>query len=94
MWKTRRHFQRSEPNPSTNLSSGTDAKQTFEQCCGSGFASGSVGSLIFWPPGSATGSVSHKYGSASRSGRQRYRSEDPHPHPDPYQNVTDPQHCL
>ncbi len=31
--------------------------------------------------GSASGSVSHKYG-----------SEDPHP--DPYQNVTDPQHCL
>jgi hypothetical protein len=33
---------------------------------------------VFGPPGSASGTV-----------RQRYGSEDP----DPYQNVTDPQHC-
>ncbi len=38
------------------------------------------GSYVFWPPGSASGSVS-----------QRYGSEDPHP--DPCQHVTDPQHC-
>jgi hypothetical protein len=31
-------------------------------------------------------------GSASGSVSQRYGSEDPDPHPDPYQNVTDPQH--
>jgi hypothetical protein len=37
------------------------------------------GSVSFEPPGSASGSVSQKYG-----------SEDPDPHP--YQNVTDPQH--
>jgi hypothetical protein len=30
------------------------------------------------------------FGSGSVS--QRYGSEDPHP--DPYQNVTDPQHCI
>jgi hypothetical protein len=41
------------------------------------------GSVCFKPPGSASGSVT-----------QRYGSEDPHPHPDPYQNATDPQHCL
>jgi hypothetical protein len=32
---------------------------------------------VFGPPGSASGSISH-----------RYESEDPDPHPDPYQNVT------
>ncbi len=37
---------------------------------------------VFGPPGSASRSVS-----------QRYGSEDPDPHPDPYQNITDPQHC-
>ncbi len=31
---------------------------------------------------SASGSVSHNYG-----------SEDPDPNLDPYQNVTDPEHC-
>ncbi len=31
-------------------------------------------------------------GSASESVGQRYGSEDPHP--DPYQNVTDPEHCF
>jgi hypothetical protein len=36
---------------------------------------------VFWPPGSASGSVS-----------QRYGCEDPDPHPNPYKNVTDPQH--
>jgi hypothetical protein len=36
---------------------------------------------VFEPVGSSSGSVSQKYG-----------AEDPHP--DPYQNVTDPQHCL
>jgi hypothetical protein len=34
---------------------------------------------VFGPPGSESGYV-----------RQRYESKDP----DPYQNVTDPQHCL
>jgi hypothetical protein len=111
-------------------------------CCG--FGSGSVGSVCFGPPGSATGSFSHKYGSGSRffhhrakskknldfycfltslwffvyeewrkctsvpdpdpnpyvfglpgsaswSVSQRYGSENPHPNP--YQNLTDPQHC-
>jgi hypothetical protein len=37
---------------------------------------------MFGHPGSASGCVSQKYG-----------PEDPDPHPDPYQNVTDPQHC-
>jgi hypothetical protein len=45
---------------------------------------------VFGPPGSASGSVSPKYGSGSVS--QRYRSEDPNPHPDPYHNVTDQEH--
>jgi hypothetical protein len=31
--------------------------------------------------------------SGSGSVSQRYVSEDPDPHPDPYQNVTDPDHC-
>jgi len=31
-------------------------------------------------------------GSASGSVSQRYGSEDPDPHLDPYQSVTDPQH--
>ncbi len=38
---------------------------------------------VFGPLGSASGSVS-----------QRYGCEDPDLQPDPYQNVTDPQHCL
>jgi hypothetical protein len=46
------------------------------------------GPYVFGPPGSASGSVSHKYGSGSVS--QRYGSEDP----DPYQNATDPKHCM
>ncbi len=33
-------------------------------------------------------------GSASRSVSQRYGSEDPDPHPDLYQNVTDPHPTL
>jgi len=45
------------------------------------FESGSEGPVFFGPPGSASVSVG-----------QRYESEDPHP--DPYQNVTDPQHCC
>jgi hypothetical protein len=32
--------------------------------------------------------------SASGSVSQRKRSEDPDPHPDPYQDVTDPEHCF
>ncbi len=39
---------------------------------------------IFGPLGSASGSVSQRYGS---------EDQDPHPHPSRYQNVTDPQHC-
>jgi hypothetical protein len=38
---------------------------------------------VFGPPGPASESVSQSYG-----------SEDPDQHPDPYQNVTDPQHCF
>ncbi len=36
------------------------------------------------------------YGSASATGSvsQRYRLEDSDPHLDPYQNVTDPEHCA
>jgi hypothetical protein len=43
-----------------------------------------------------TDDLSTDYGSASGftsgSVNQRYGSEDPHP--DPYQNVTDPEHCF
>jgi hypothetical protein len=46
--------------------------------------------LVLPDPGSASGSVSYKYGSGSVS--QRYGSEDPNPHPDQYQIVTDPEH--
>jgi hypothetical protein len=38
---------------------------------------------VFGPPGSASGCL-----------RQRYESENPDPHSDPYQKVTDPQHCF
>jgi hypothetical protein len=37
------------------------------QCSGSTSGSGSVGSVCFGPPGSASGSVSHMYGSGSLS---------------------------
>jgi hypothetical protein len=39
--------------------------------------------------------IKKNYRSASSSGSvsQRYGSVDPHPHPDPFQNVTNPEHC-
>ncbi len=44
-------------------------------------------------PGSASVCFGH-FGSASGSVSQKFGSEDPDPDADPYQNVTDPQHCF
>jgi hypothetical protein len=40
--------------------------------------------------------ITDEYDKCSVSGSvgQRYGSEDPDPHSDPYQFVTDPEHCI